>query len=282
MPTLSETAVVILHHGKPAVTRVALEQLRRAYPDPRRPVVILVENGPPPVAAGELGITVVRLPTNGGYGAGNNAGIRAALQAGVSFVILVNNDVILGPGSLEGLVAAASSREVGLVSATIREDSGLVYGGGRVNWLTLRTELAREPKSPEVLHYLHGACLGLTRRCLDTIGLLREDFFLYWEDVEYGQRARRAGFRFAVAAHPEVLHVGSAASRDATARKTYYLVRNALHCARLAAPRSAYYCAELLLPLREQLAVRRGKWIVARALADARQGVVGPAPDDLR
>lgn len=271
----------MLHHGKPAATRVALEQLRRAYPDPQHPVVILVENGPPPVAAGELGITVVRLPANVGYGAGNNAGIRAALQTGVSFVILVNNDVVLGPGSLEGLVAALS-REVGLVGATLREDGGLVYGGGRVNWFTLRTELAREPKAPETLHYLHGACLGITRRCLDTIGLFREDFFLYWEDVEYGIRARRAGFRFAVAAHPEVLHAGSAAARDATARqKTYYLVRNALHCARLAAPRSAYYCAELLLPLRERLAVQRGKWVVARALADARRGVVGPAPADL-
>lgn len=281
MDPLSDTVVVIPHWGKPERLRIMLEQFRKAYPLAGRPRVLVVENGPPPVAAAEHGLEVVRLPRNIGFGAANNIGIRSALAVGAEFVVLLNNDVGVFPGILEAMRAAARRRDVGLVGAVVQEDNRRVYGGGRIFWCRLRTELAAEPVPAEALHYIHGACLGITRQCLADTGFLREDFFLYWEDADYGLRARRAGFRFAVVEQPVVSHAGSSSLGDDSPEKTYYLVRNALSFVRAHGSLPVRLWARAIHPWRARLAGSRGKVAVLRALDDARKGVCGPAPADL-
>lgn len=281
MDPLSDTVVIILHWGKPGRSRITLEQFRKAYPLVGRPRVLVVENGPPSVAAEEYGVEAVQLPRNIGYGAANNIGIRSALAVGAEFVVLLNNDIGVFPGILEAMRAAARRQNVGLVGAVVQEGNRRVYGGGRISWFRLRTELATEPVPADALHYIHGACLGITRQCLADTGFLREDLFLYWEDADYGLRARRAGFRFAVVEHPVVSHVGSSSLGDASPEKIYYLVRNALSVIRAHGSLPVRFWARAIHPWRAFLAGSRGKVAVLRALDDARRGMTGPAPGDL-
>lgn len=278
---LSDTAVIILHWGNPEVTRLTLERLRRVYQVQGEPFVILVENGPPLVPAEEFSVETLRLPRNLGYGAANNAGIRAAMDVGAKFVVLLNNDVGVSGGLFEAMRDAARRPGVGLVGAVLQEADGPVYGGGRVSWLTLQTTLAHRPVPEQRLHYIHGACLGITRECLQATGMLREDFFLYWEDVDLGLRARRTGFRFAVVAHPALPHHASLSLGMGSPAKTYYLVRNALHLVEAHGSLPARLWSRLLLPWRQRLAEHRGKVHVLRALQDAVLGIKGPAPDGI-
>lgn len=282
MTTLEETSVIVLHWGDPETTRASLTRLRSCYPNPTAPRVVVVENGSARVfLEGLAGVERIVLLRNVGYGAGNNLGIRFARQYGTDFFVLMNNDVVLSAGALEALCRAASIQGVGLVGARLREPDGEVWGGGRVQWWRLRARLARAEGRPESLDYIHGACLGLRARCLDAVGPLREDFFLYWEDVEYGFRVRRAGFALAVADTPLLSHRQDAYPVE-LAEKTYYLVRNAILCAHAVVPRYVRWWAQGTLPFRRFLALCRGKRVVALALRDAARGVTGPAPEEVR
>lgn len=283
MTDLRDTAVILLHFGLPEVTEAALETLRRVYPNPRAPHIFLVENGFPFLAPEKFqGVTRISLPENLGYGAGNNCGVRSALSQGAQFVVLINNDVQISAGALEAMRRAADRSGVGVVGLPLQESEGLVWGGGRVLWWTLRVRLLREPGVAGSLHYIHGACLGITRACVERVGLLREDFFLYWEDVEYGFRARRRGFSLAVADVPPLTrHLSRPLNSDADMQKTYYLVRNAIYFMNEYGAIPVRWWVRILHPLRRWIATARGKQVVTRALADAIRGVVGPAPTDV-
>lgn len=280
MPLLPrDCAIILLHFRDPFITRASLERLKRLYPIPQAPRVFIVENG-----AAEAFLpsgphaTVFRLPQNTGYGAGNNVGIRAALKDGARLVVLLNNDVLVEVGWLEALCAAADGPHVGLVGAVLQEPEGPVYGGGVVSWSSLRTTLARSPRATRTLDYIHGACCGITKECIENIGLLAEEYFLYWEDVEYGLRARRAGFRCVVAQTSPLQHNNQTDDTATTKMKTYYRVRNALHVVDAYGTTTRRFWAHLRLPLRMLFAWLTGNVAVLHALADARRKVFGPNP----
>lgn len=279
MPSLLNAAVVILHFGDPEITRASLARLRTLYPNPEAPRVFVVENDQgvfadlPATHAGR-----VCLPANHGYGAGNNAGIRAALRAEAQFVVLLNNDVLVERGWLETMCAAAGEPRAGLVGAILRESEGLVYGGGMVSWWTLRTTLLRSPRAPRPPDYIHGACMGITKECIEKVGFLKEEYVLYWEDVEYGLRARRAGFQLVVAPTIPLQHTHGSDDVATVDAKTYYRVRNALHLVDTYGVRPARLWARARLPFRMLHAHMTVKTNVLRALTDARRGVTGLAP----
>lgn len=279
---LSGLAVVVVHWGQPAVTRLTLERLRSLYPTTHAPRVLVVENGPPPVAADGVTVETLALPENRGYGAAANAGIREAFRLGAATVLLLNNDVVVPPGFLEALCAALRSPSAGLVGAVLQEPRRRVYGGGMVRWVRWQTELCDFPLPVTRLDYLHGACLGIARRCWEAVGPFREDLFLYWEDVDFGLRAKARGLGFARVDAPPLVHHASAALGEASAAHLYYLVRNAIPVLSAQGPPWARWWARAALPLREGWARGRGKSVVARALRDARHGRLGPAPKDLQ
>lgn len=281
MELLSDTAVIVLHYGDAARTLGSLRRARALYPNPSAPRLYLVENAPLGVREGALpGVARLPLKENAGYGGGNNCGVQRALADGATFVVLLNNDVEVVLGIFEVMRRAAADQNVGLVGTRLREQAGSVYGGGRVSWWGPRTLLARTPLPAEQLTYLHGACLGVTRACIDRVGLLDASLFLYWEDVDYSLRARRAGLRFAVVSDPVLPHDDSATLRQHPPVKTYYLVRNALHTLEAHGPFWARQWAAVTVPLRYGRAVARGQTAVTRGLADARRGVRGPLAMD--
>jgi GT2 family glycosyltransferase len=129
------------------------------------------------------------------------------------------------------------------------------------------------------LDYIHGACCGITQECLEGVGLLAEEYFLYWEDVEYGLRARRAGFRCAVAQTSPLQHRNQGTDdAETTEAKTYYRVRNALHVVEAYGTPQARLWARARLPFRMLRARMTGNTTVLEALADARRKVFGPNP----
>lgn len=176
---------------------------------------------------------LIPLPGNTGYAAGNNAGIRAVLRDGtVRAAWILNNDTEPRPGALEALCGRMNDAGAAMAGSTLvyAHAPGRVQcaGGYSLNRMlgstaavfgdeALGSVLSRRPEDAEkVLDYVSGASLLVRRDALESIGLLAEEYFLYYEDTEFGLRAQRAGLRLVWAPHSIVVHKEGGASGAAS------------------------------------------------------------------
>lgn len=181
-----------------------------------------------PAAPSDTRLVLIENPANPGFAAGNNSGLRLALAAGAGYIWLLNNDTLVAADTLGELLRTLRERpDAGAVGAAVfhadRPELLQVYGGGRLTPLlgTDRPLLRRgEPD------YLSGVCLLLPRSSLETVGLLDERFFFYWEDVDLCTRLRRSGFNLAVAGTARVWHIGAAAVGRASLNADLHRIRS--------------------------------------------------------
>jgi Glycosyl transferase family 2 len=138
----ARTAIVVVHYANLDDTRGCLRSLRTLSEPPSE--VIVVDNASPErddiVLQDEFGpwATIIRSGLNGGYGFGANVGIRLALERGVDYVWILNNDTVVDALSLSHLRAAMEAdASVGIASplilgSEIEDWSGEVWfaGGG--------------------------------------------------------------------------------------------------------------------------------------------------------
>ena len=161
---------------------------------------------------------------NRGFAAGLNPAIRAALAAGCDFVWLLNNDAYAHPAALRRLLAQARAEPgAGIIGSTVvyqgRRGEVQCAGGCRyhpvstvfrpcLGGLTLR-QAVTSGEAPR-LDYVHGASLFVRSDVFRQVGLLNEDFFLFYEELDLCRRARALGFDLAWARRSVVFHQGSA------------------------------------------------------------------------
>ena len=177
---------------------------------------------------------------NLGFPAGNNVGIRCALAAGADYVILLNNDTVVDRGFAEELVAAARRNpSAGMINSLIffhDRPSVIWFAGGGISTWTGRSRHAGYLQSDkgqfagDVPIGRPCACsLLVTRRFLETVGLMREGLFLYGEEIDWMLRARRLGFRCILATRSKVWHkVSSSTKASPHPVSLYYSTRNML------------------------------------------------------
>jgi GT2 family glycosyltransferase len=162
---------------------------------------------------------VLRSERNLGFGGGCNIGIRLALERGVDYVLLVNNDARVFPETIGHLVEVAETRaDVGLVGGVLLNPSHgrslQMWGGGWINLWSGRSGSFRAPVDWQRLDYVAGACLLIRARALREIGLFDDrSFFMYCEDADLAFRAKERGWKLAVADRARVLHKGQASLR---------------------------------------------------------------------
>lgn len=198
---MRSVTVVVIHHEAPEWCRDTVESLLGA--DGVLVKVVVVHNGGelPPLPAG---VEVLVPDRNRGYSGGANAGLaRWLASSDESWVGVASHDVALEPGALASLVALGeSSDDIGIVGPSM--SGGLKEGGGSL---------------PVDTAWVSGSLMLVRRRCLLEVGRFDERFASYVEDVDYGMRAGRAGWR--VVADPTIhaRHRGSASS-DAPALTT--------------------------------------------------------------
>ena len=153
---------------------------------------------------------------NGGFAAGNNPGLQYAADQGYEYALLLNNDTVLGTGALAALRTCAEARpEVGLMGVSLLDmDSPhavQAYGGGWITPLGVARHVVRLPDLRR-LTYVTGAAMLIRREVILDIGGLDEQFFMYWEDVDYSYRAAAAGWSLGVCPECVVYHHESASA----------------------------------------------------------------------
>lgn len=186
---------------------------------------------------------LVALEVNGGFGSGCNAGIRAAREAGAVNVVLVNPDARLTADVLTALSDQLYADPMVLVSPVMVTSTGAPHFHGSQVLLRdgrMRGRTWAEPPGPVLLRsddegrdWLSGACLGFSIVLWEEAGGLAEDYFLYWEDVDFSQRCVEAGAdlclrRDLVVVHDEGATHGTRGSRARSSVYYYYNCRNRL------------------------------------------------------
>jgi GT2 family glycosyltransferase len=220
--------------------------------------VIVVDNGSSDDSLTRLRPYVAPYPLslleagrNLGYAGGNNFGAQHALEHGAEFILVLNNDTTVAPDLLEQLIESAQRNpDAGVFSARIMyfDEPGKVWFDGACwNPSSLRLEWPGQGENESSLgtidhetDYASGAALFFRAVVARQIGLLDEAFFLVWEEVDWGFRARKAGWRNLVVPAAKVWHkIGASFGSESSPLRTYFSVRNELLWFRRHAPASA-------------------------------------------
>ena len=194
---------------------------------------------------------------NFGYAGGINAWLMPLMaHPGWRGCWILNPDAQVAPEALTALVVHAVDRNLGMVGSRLVEAPGATRILNRgLHWRPVlastsavgRNAIASVEPDPEAteasLDAPCGASLYLTRRCAEALVPLDEQYFLYYEDLDCGIRARLAGFRLGYAHHSIVVHpggrsIGSQSSRYVGSPLAIYLeFRNRLLFVRTHYPR---------------------------------------------
>jgi GT2 family glycosyltransferase len=232
-------AIIVLNWNGKDDTAECLESLRKVtYPNFK---VLLVDNASTDGSV-ELfkrdhpDIELLVNEKNLGFAGGNNVGIRRALEEGADYLLLLNNDTVVCPDFLGGLVdIAEGDPRVGIVGPKIcfYSDPEKVWSaGGRINMFTGRIGNdgeglpQKDLRGTKEVDYVSGCALLIKSGVARQIGLMDEDYFLYFEETDWNMRARRQGYVCAVNNGSRILHKSGAAVKKIKGSDYYYTVRN--------------------------------------------------------
>jgi len=233
-------AVVVVTYSPGDALTTFLDSLPTAT---NRPVdVVLADNGSDDGsiqrAAQRPDVRVLATGANLGYGRAANLGVR---ETTAEFVAVCNPDIEWEPGSLDQLLAAADRWPKGAAfGPLIHTPEGAIYPSARAlpslgrgighalfgwwwpaNPWTAAYRVEREAPRERTAGWLSGSCLLLRRDAFDAVGGFDPGYFMYFEDLDLGDRLGRAGWQNVYVPAAVVLHTGGhATSRDAARMAT--------------------------------------------------------------
>ncbi|MBK9015682.1 MAG: glycosyltransferase family 2 protein [Saprospiraceae bacterium] len=187
-------------------------------------------------------VIYVRSEKNLGFAGGNNLGIKASKG---DFLFFLNNDAELTDGVIEKLLKLFSTNSgIGIASPKIcyhnarpgSEPDVIQYlGTTHVHPLTARNSTLGEREidngqyqQAQPTAYAHGAAMMVHREVLNKAGMMSEDFFLYYEELDWCEQIRQAGYDVWVEPGAKIYHKESYSVGKISALKTYYINRNRL------------------------------------------------------
>lgn len=239
-----ELGVVVLNWNGRADTLACLRALRPQLGPGDQVFVVDNASDDDSVAAIQAAFPEQQLlcaPRNLGFAGGNNLGLRAALQAGLPWMLLLNNDTLPPPGFLAGLRrAAAKAHGTGALQALLvaAEDPARIDSAGHRLHADPGVRDARAGQDIETVgagaQPIFGACAAaalLRREALEECGLLDEDLFVLFEDVDLMFRMRSQGWRVRLLPELQLPHrrgVSGRGDRRARRRRAFWVHRNLL------------------------------------------------------
>jgi N-acetylglucosaminyl-diphospho-decaprenol L-rhamnosyltransferase len=195
--------VVIPVYNQLGYTRKCLDSLRAHGGGIEE--IIIIDNGSSDGTAEYLSgldcATVIMNRENLGCAAAWNQGVEAA---GSAWVLLLNNDVVVTPGWIEGMLEFSVEKQVDIVSPAIRE------GPCDYNLELYAAEFVARMRRHSRIGVADGICFLVRRTVFETIGRFDENFRIgQFEDVDFFRRAKMAGFRLGITGRSFIHHFGS-------------------------------------------------------------------------
>lgn len=240
MTTTPRVSIVTVNYNGLAYTRALLQTLEKlTYPNVE---VIVVDNASPREDASVLQtefpwIRYVANPLNEGFAGGNNRGFEIATG---DYYLMLNNDTEVPPGFLEPLVARfQSDPKIGVVCPKLlyfEQPDIIQYAGytpihpitGRGHGIGYLEKDKGQYNQACVTARAHGAAMMVSKVAFNKVGPMFEDYFLYYEEMDYNASITRAGFTTWYEPGSYVFHKESMSVGADSPMKTYYLSRNRL------------------------------------------------------
>lgn len=235
-------AIVSVNYNQTGLTAEMLASLERAGLHEWCECYVVdnasAEDGSPALSSAYPWVRTIRSATNLGFAGGNNLAIR---RTRADYVFLLNNDALIDADVLEGLLARfRENRKLGAVSPVIYDypqatpRPTIQYAGatdigawtGRNRTLHRGAAAGAQGRGLQEVAYAHGAAMLVSRAALQATGPLEEGFFLYYEELDWCDRIRGAGFAIGLDADRAVWHRESVSTGVDSAFKTYWINRS--------------------------------------------------------
>lgn len=176
-------------------------------------------------------VELISSPQNLGFAGGCNLGLRTAQTQNFDWYWLLNNDTQVLPDTLAKLIQSAQqAKRPGIWGSKLldfKAPHAMQALAGRIHPFWNRPEHIMDESKLHQLDYVVGASYLISQECLKVVGLMPEEYFLYFEETAYCYQVRKKGFELGVALDSVVYHHSGVSSTGAT--KLYYYHRNLLY-----------------------------------------------------
>lgn len=234
------TSIITVNFNQPGVTLQFLESVKM-HTHPQEVEVIVVDNGSKEDHGQAFksiypSLVYIRSENNLGFSGGNNLAINIAKG---DYLLLLNNDTEITSDLLPVLQKELDSRpEVGMISPLIlyfQDKTTIQYAGFTpMNYLTCRNKGIGSMQKDNGQYdgvsretaYCHGAAVMCRKTDVDTIGSMDELFFLYYEELDWCEKFKRAGKKIWFTGNAKVYHKESMSVGKESSIKTYFMTRN--------------------------------------------------------
>lgn len=237
---MKSISIITVNYNQPSVTIDFLNSVK-ANTNGDEVEVILVDNGCSENHESSFydvypGLVYIKSKKNLGFAGGNNLGIKAAKG---EFLLLLNNDTEITCNLVNVLLTEIRKNpQVGLISPLIKyfdsPDTIQYAGFTTMNYLTCRNvgignmekDYGQYVKISAETGYCHGAAMMCRRSDLDIVGLMEENYFLYYEELDWCEKFKRSGKKIWFTGKTSVLHKESISVGKQSTIKAYFMTRN--------------------------------------------------------
>ncbi|MCI9618307.1 MAG: glycosyltransferase family 2 protein [Eubacterium sp.] len=219
-------AIILLNYCNYEDTITCVKTLKKI--DYENYIIFIIDNHSPNESLKKLyilkepKIQIIDSGKNGGFAYGNNIGIQYALEAGMDYILLLNNDTLVEPDFLSELINKGVQKAKGdIITCRIMynfDKDKVWYAGGEIDWDNLRAIHYGFNKNVNSINnklnevtFISGCCMLISRTCIEKIGMLSEEYFMYYEDVDYCQHAMEKGAKLVYVPSSIIYHCVSAA-----------------------------------------------------------------------
>lgn len=236
---MARVRIIIVNYRTATLTIGCLRSLAALVQTDTDARVVVVDNGSNDDSARQIDAaiqaegwrdwcTLLELSTNGGFAAGNNAALSEALTETPvpEFFWLLNSDTRVRPGALDALLRFMQAHPTaGIAGSRLEHADGAVQRSAfrfpsilgelesGLRWGVFSRLLARWAPAPPApfsetrADWVAGASMFVRRQVFETCGLLDQEFFMYFDDVDFCRRARRAGWECWYVPPSRVVHL---------------------------------------------------------------------------
>lgn len=233
-------SIITVNFNQPAVTIDFLRSVN-LHTDKSQVEVIVVDNGSKVDHGADFlkeypELIYIRSEQNLGFAAGNNLGVN---QAKGKYLLFLNNDTEITANLITELTAElAANNEIGIISPLLlyydSPDIIQYAGFSPMNYLTCRNisigqkeiDKGQYDQQSNETGFCHGAAMMCRRTDLETIGLMDNNFFLYYEELDWCEKFKRAGKKIWFTGRTKVYHKESLSVGKESSIKTYFMTRN--------------------------------------------------------
>lgn len=252
-------AIIVLNWKQPSLTIKTIDSILKIKNNDIVYKIFLIDNNSPDDSYKILQkkyyknkkIDLIQTGSNLGY-VGNNIGIKKALQQKYNYILLLNNDVVVDPNFLIELykgiklgydivgpkIYFAPGYEFHQDWYSSKEKGNVIWSaGGQIDWNNVygsnigvdQVDKGQFDQNNDQVDFLTGCCLMIKPIVFKKIGLLNEKYFMYLEDLDFCQKAKKNKFKLAYIYKSKIWHVNSGSSKSGGDLHDYFITRNRLY-----------------------------------------------------